>query len=97
MMWSTKKRCQVFYTTNSSLLLELDNLVAGGQLFNLTTEQVNRIHYLVAKLDIFHLNSTWQVDGETGLPSPKEAGKRETIVVRMDDFPKVVYMDIKAI
>ena len=30
-----------------------------------------------------------QIEGETGLPSPKEAGQRETILVRMDDFPKV--------
>ena len=36
------------------------------------------------------MNSTWQIEGETGLPNPKEAGQRETIVVRMDDFPKVV-------
>ena len=34
-------------------------------------------------------NSTWQIEGEVGLPSPKEAGQRETILVRMDDFPKV--------
>ena len=44
--------CQVFYTTNSSLLLQLDNLVAGGQLFNLTTEQVNRTCHLFSKLDL---------------------------------------------
>ena len=31
---------QVFYTTNSSLLQQPGNLVAGGQLFNLTDEQV---------------------------------------------------------
>ena len=30
-----------------------------------------------------------QIKGETGLPSPKEAGQKETILVRMDDFPKV--------
>ena len=30
------------------------------------------------------------MEGETGLPSPKEAGQKETILVRMDDFPKVV-------
>ena len=44
--------CQVFYTTNSSLLLQLDNLVAGGQLFNLTADQVNKIYYFFAKLDM---------------------------------------------
>ena len=33
--------------------------------------------------------STSQMEGETGLPSPKEAGQRETILVRMDNFPKV--------
>ena len=36
------------------------------------------------------MSSTWQMEGETGLPSPKEAGQKETILVRMDDFPKVV-------
>ena len=30
------------------------------------------------------------MEGETGLPSPKEAGQKESILVRMDDFPKVV-------
>ena len=35
------------------------------------------------------MNSTWQIEGETGLPSPKEAGQKESILVRMDDFPKV--------
>ena len=44
--------CQVFYTTNSSLLLQLDNLDAGGQLFNLTTEQVDKIYNMFAKLDM---------------------------------------------
>jgi len=68
---------KVFYTTNSSLLLQLDNLVAGGQLFNLTADQI---------------------EGETGLPIPKEAGQRETILVRMDDFPKdsVIYWRLRA-
>ena len=36
------------------------------------------------------MKSTRQIEGETGLPIPKEAGQRETILVRMDDFPKVV-------
>ena len=31
-----------------------------------------------------------QVGGDAGLPLPKEAGQQETIIVRMDDFPKVV-------
>ena len=38
-----KNTCQVFYTTNSSLLQQPGNLVAGGQLFNLTNEQVEQI------------------------------------------------------
>ena len=38
----------------------------------------------------FNMNCTWQIEGVTGLPIPKEAGQRETILVRMDDFPKVV-------
>ena len=36
------------------------------------------------------MSITSQIEGETGLPSPKEAGQKETILVRMDDFPKVV-------
>ena len=36
------------------------------------------------------MSTTSQIEGETGLPSPKEAGQKETILVRMDDFPKVV-------
>ena len=35
------------------------------------------------------MKSIRQIEGETGLPIPKEAGQRETILVRMDDFPKV--------
>ena len=31
-----------------------------------------------------------QVGGDAGLPLPKEAEQQETIIVRMDDFPKVV-------
>merc|ERR1711934_1245924 len=68
---------KVFYTTNVSLIQQPGKLVEGGQLLNLTNDQV---------------------EGETGLPSPKEAGQGETILVRMDNFPKdsVIYWRVQA-
>ena len=35
-----------------------------------------------------------QVEGDAGLPVPKEAGQQETILVRMDGFPKVFKINI---
>merc|ERR1719239_1537967 len=52
---------------------------------------------LVETAQLFNITND-QIEGETGLPSPKEAGQKETILVRMNDFPKdsVIYWRLHA-